>query len=117
MGPYGLSTSFTEDSMASQMFAPQASNDALGVAFTAWNDQLGFTCSFHQPTSTALTTVSGVDSAARLSFAPLMRDNLIVHVGANAYMQQTASGFTSSLTNGSDHGNGSVAMNGKTRGF
>jgi len=114
--PYGLSTSFTEDSMASQIFAPQASNDALGVAFTAWNDKLGFTCSFHQPTSASLTGVSGLDSAARLSFAPLMRDNLIVHVGANAYMKQTSGNMTSSLTKGGD-ANLTVALGDKTRGF
>lgn len=114
--PYGLSTSFTENSMASQMFAPQADSAALGVAFTAWNDKLGFTCSLHQPTKAAIASIASFDSAARLSFAPLMRDNLIVHVGANAFMQQNAGDFSSKLTNVAENKQ-SVTIDGKTRGF
>merc|ERR1712083_310302 len=45
--PYGLGTSFTEDSLASDLFSPNSGKEALGVAVTAWNDKVGFTCSFH----------------------------------------------------------------------
>merc|ERR1712151_1009832 len=82
-------------------------DDALGVAVTAWNDKVGFTCSFHQPSSTSLTSAAGLDTAARLSFAPLMRDNLILHVGANGYMQQTSGNFKSKLAN---NGEGNVQL-------
>jgi phosphate-selective porin len=99
--PYGLGTSFTEDSLASDLFSPNSGKEALGVAVTAWNDKVGFTCSFHQPAATALTTAANLDTAFRLSFAPLMQDNLILHVGANAYMQQNSGVFTSKLTNNS----------------
>jgi phosphate-selective porin len=99
--PYGLGTSFTEDSLATDMFSPNAGKDALGVALTAWNDKIGFMCSVHQP-SNSLTSISSFDTAARVSFAPLMRDNLILHVGANAYMQQQSGNFDSALTNNSE---------------
>jgi len=97
--PYGLGTSFTEDSLATDLFSPSTGDDALGVAVTAWNDKVGFTCSFHQPSNAALTSAAGLDTAARLSFAPLMRDNLILHIGANGYMQQTSGNFKSKLAN------------------
>lgn len=114
--PYGLGSSLTEDSLASQVFAPQANGDALGVSVTAWNDKVGLICSVHQPSAAPLTSVAGFDTAARVSFAPLMRDNLVVHVGANAYMQQQSNGFTSSLTNGGEN-NVDLQLNGQKRGF
>jgi phosphate-selective porin len=87
---YGLNTSFTEDSVSTQVFKPTASNDALGVSVTAWNDKIGFSCSVHQPSDAHVTNVGSLDTAARVSFAPLMRDNLVLHVGVNAYYQQNS---------------------------
>jgi len=87
--PYGLNSSFTEDSVATSVFSPNAGKDSLGIAVTAWNDRVGLSCSIHQPD--ANKQVNGINSfntAARISFAPLMRDNLIVHVGLNAYYLQ-----------------------------
>jgi phosphate-selective porin len=114
--PYGLGSTLAEDSLATQVFAPEANKDALGVSVTAWNDKVGLMCSVHQPSAAPLTSVAGFDTAARVSFAPLMRDNLILHVGANAYMQQNSNGFNSSLTNGGDN-NVDLQMNGQKRGF
>jgi phosphate-selective porin len=114
--PYGLGSTFAEDSMSTDVFAPVADKSALGVSFTAWNDKVGLVCSVQQPNANKLTGVSGFDTAARVSFAPLMRDNLILHVGANAYMQQDSGQFEYSLANGED-ANVSLDMNGKKRGF
>merc|ERR1712146_600620 len=66
------------------------------------NDKVGLMCSVHQPSSASVSSVSSLDTAARVSFAPLMRDNLILHVGANAYMQQTAGNFDYALANRSE---------------
>jgi len=96
--PYGLGTSFTADSLATQTFSPSAGKDSLGFAVTAWNDQFGVTCSVHQPTSAAVTSVKHFDTAGRISFSPLTRDNLILHVGANAYLQHDAGDFGGNLT-------------------
>jgi phosphate-selective porin len=100
--PYGLQTGFTEDALATGMFRPNASKEALGMSLTAWNDKVGLTCSVHQPSSNALTSVANLDTAARLSFAPLMRENLVLHLGANAYMQKNSGSFSYSLANNSE---------------
>jgi len=100
--PYGLGTSFTENSLSTSIFRPEAGRDSLGLSLTAWNDKVGLICSVHQPSSASVNSVSNLDTAARVSFAPLMRDNLILHVGANAYMQQTAGDFNYSLANRSE---------------
>jgi len=99
--PYGLQTGFTEDALATGIFKPVASKEALGMSLTAWNDKVGLTCSVHQPSSNALTSVANLDTAARLSFAPLMRENLVLHLGANAYMQKNSGSFSYSLANNS----------------
>jgi len=102
--PYGLGTSFTEDSLTTDLFSPNA-NNSLGVAVTAWNDNIGFSCSIHQPTSDAVNSVARLDSAVRASFAPLMRDNLTLHLGLNAYVQQAAGSFSSSLAHNANSDN------------
>jgi phosphate-selective porin len=88
--PYGLgSSSFTADSFANNIFSPSADKTALGVALTAWNDKVGLSVSVHQPNSDVINGVNAFDTAARLSYAALNTDNLILHVGMNAYMQQS----------------------------
>lgn len=113
---YGLSSSLSEDAMSTQMFAPEASANSIGVALTAWNDKMGLMCSVHQPDSQALTSISSLDTAARVSFAPLMRDNLILHVGANAYMQNGPD-FTYRLTNKGQNAVSLEMVGDRTRGF
>jgi len=114
--PYGLGSTFAEDSFATQVFAPEANKDALGVAVTAWNDKMGLMFSVNQPNSNPVASVSKLDTSARLSFAPVNRDNLILHLGANAYMQQNEGNLDASLVNG---GNNEVSLNlqGQRRGF
>ena len=115
---YGLNSTFAEDSMASQVFAPSVSGSSLGVALTAWNEKMGLMCSVHQPTSDAVNSVASLDTSARVSFSPLMRDNLTLHVGANAYMQQQNENYdpTSSLVKGGNE-NVNLQLNGQRRGF
>jgi phosphate-selective porin OprO/OprP len=99
---YGLTSALTEDSMTTQVFGPEASAGSIGVALTAWNDKMGLMCSVHQQDSQAVTKISNLDTAARVSMAPLMRDNLILHVGANAYMQNGTDLTYSVTKNGTD---------------
>ena len=115
--PYGLGSTLSEDSMATQVFGPEATKGTMGVSLTAWNDKMGLMCSLTQSVKDKLT-LSGFDTSARLSFAPLMRDNLILHVGANAYMQkQEANTLNSSLANGSESKVDLTAFEGDNRGF
>lgn len=116
---YGLGTSFTEDSVSTQVFKPTAGNDALGVSVTAWNDKIGFACSVHQPSNAHVNNVGSLDTAARVSFAPLMRDNLVLHLGMNAYYQQTADNTaTHRLAHSSTHTTNVLSTAGThTRGF
>jgi phosphate-selective porin OprO/OprP len=115
--PYGLGSTFAEDSMASQVFAPNAGSDAVGVAVTAWNDKMGLMCSVNQPNSAAVSSIASLDTSARLSFSPLTRDNLILHVGANAYMQQNNNSYDSSLVNKAADKDVVLDLNGQRRGF
>ena len=101
--PYGLSDSssiFTERNVAMQAFAPSVGSD-LGLSVTASNDKVGFNWSVHQP-SAEVSSVKNLNTSARLSFAPLVRDNLTMHLGANFYFQNNGSNavqLAGSLTN------------------
>jgi phosphate-selective porin len=115
--PYGLGSTFAENSFATQVFAPESGSDAVGVAVTAWNDKMGLMFSVNQPNSNAaVSTVASLDTSARLSFAPLNRDNLILHLGANAYMQQSNDNYDAKLVNAGED-NVSLDLNGQRRGF
>jgi phosphate-selective porin OprO/OprP len=97
--PYGLNTNFTERSLAGEMFTPKPGSNAMGMALTAWNDQVGVSVSVLQP-SNGLTSLSSLQSSVRMCAAPLMRDNLVLHLGANAYVQNGQGKATSyNLTN------------------
>ena len=100
--PYGLGSTLSEDSMATQVFGPESPKGAVGISVTAWNDKMGLMASFSQ--SNQKLSLTKFNTSARLSFAPLMRDNLILHVGANAYMQkQELQTLNYSLANGQDN--------------
>lgn len=116
---YGLGTSFTENSASTDVFRPTAGNDSLGVAITAWNDKIGFSASVHQPNNTHVNNVADLDTAARVSVAPLMRDNLVLHLGVNAYYQNTVDNTaTSALAHSSTHVNNVLSTAGtNARGF
>ena len=86
--PYGLSSNLTESSIANHVFAPNTNDGSLGFSLTAWNDHFGATYALQQHNQDVFNHVGSLDSAARLSFAPLNRDNLVVHLGASAYFVQ-----------------------------
>lgn len=86
--PYGLSSNLTESSIANHVFAPNSNDGSLGFSLTAWNDHFGATYALQQHNGQVFKHVGSLDSAARLSFAPLNRDNLVVHLGASAYFVQ-----------------------------
>jgi phosphate-selective porin OprO/OprP len=83
--PYGFSSnSFAENGFDS-VFGPSSNNGSFGFGLTAWNDNFGLSYAVQQHDSGVFRSAGTLDSAARVSFAPLMRDNLVVHLGASAY--------------------------------
>ena len=86
--PYGLSSNLTESSIASHVFTPNSNDGSLGFSLTAWNDHFGATYALQQHDHNVFNHVGSLDSAARFSFAPLNRDNLVLHLGASAYFVQ-----------------------------
>jgi phosphate-selective porin OprO/OprP len=83
--PYGLSSnSFTENGFDS-VFSPSTNSGSFGFGLTGWNDNFGLSCAVQQNSTGTFKSVGSLDSSARVSFAPLMRDNLVVHLGASAY--------------------------------
>jgi phosphate-selective porin OprO/OprP len=115
--PYGVGSTLAEDSMTTQVFGPEATKGSMGVSLTAWNDKMGLMCAVSQSNKDALT-IATFDTSARVSFAPLMRDNLILHVGANAYMQkQEKNTLNATLANGKGNIVDLKEFQGSNRGF
>lgn len=86
--PYGLSSNLAESSIANHVFAPGSKAGSLGFSLTGWNDHFGATYALKQHEAGIFRHVGSLDSAGRISFAPLNRDNLVVHLGASAYFVQ-----------------------------
>jgi phosphate-selective porin len=90
--PYGLDSgsSFLNDNMVLSAMKPQGSH--LGIAVDTWNDRLGFRCALNQPANTA--SMAAVNTSARLSFAPVSRDNLVVHLGLSGSYRKNNTGVS-----------------------
>jgi phosphate-selective porin len=86
--PYGLSSNLTESSIANHVFSPSSSDGSLGLSLTCWNDHFGATYALKQHDKKEVNHVGSLDSAARVSFSPFNRDNLVVHLGASAHFVQ-----------------------------
>lgn len=86
--PYGLEKSnagsastFLEKSIATNVFSPSS---GLGVSVSAWTDKLGLSWAVTQPAQGV--KVNGSDKIAtsvRLCFAPINKDNTVLHLGAS----------------------------------
>jgi phosphate-selective porin len=84
--PYGFDSgsSFLADNMVLSAMKPSG---ALGVTVDTWNDKLGFSCGLNQPANAS--SMSDFNTSARLSFAPVSRDNLVVHLGLSGSYKKT----------------------------
>jgi phosphate-selective porin OprO/OprP len=107
--PYGLDNStFTEQNVARSVFAPSAGDEALGVAVTVSNDKLGFKVAVNQPSSQSIGNPGEFNTSARLSFAPLVRDNMVFHLGLSAHLQQMNGGNVTFTPKLAKHGASSL---------
>jgi phosphate-selective porin OprO/OprP len=61
----------------------------LGFNLDTWNDRMGLNLGLTQANNDSVTNFSNVNTSARLSFAPVNRDNLTVHFGLSGSYQST----------------------------
>lgn len=82
--PYGLDTgsAFGENDALSNFKLGRN----LGLNVDTWNDRMGFNFGLTQA-STPVTGFNNLNTSARLSFAPVNRDNLTVHFGLSGSYQ------------------------------
>jgi len=99
--PYGLSSNLTESSIANHVFSPSSNDGSLGLSLTCWNDHFGVTYALKQHDKEKVNHVGSLDSAARVSFSPFNRDNLVVHLGASAHFVQNEKAKTYNGTSSS----------------
>jgi phosphate-selective porin len=90
--PYGFDSgsSFLNDNMVLNSMKPAGSH--FGIAVDTWNDRLGFRCAVNQPANA--TSMNMLNTSARLSFAPVTRDNLVVHVGLSGSYKLNNTGIS-----------------------
>jgi phosphate-selective porin len=81
--PYGLdSGSSFNKNLALKDFGLKRN---LGLNIDTWNDRMGLNFGLSQNGDNPVTTLGDLSTSARLSFAPVNRDNLTVHFGLSGY--------------------------------